>query len=91
MNELQTSNTLRRLEGREIQIEAEFDGIQRREFLSFAGEQIGRLYTSRHDRRVTAYRTNCGQHEERAFEVRDYDTKPKALTAARRWIAGAMA
>jgi len=80
------SNTLRKINGKPVQVEAEYDGVQRREFFSDGeGKSYGHLHTAKWDRNVHAYRADGSRH---TF-VKDAfgNSKPRALTAARQWVA----
>ncbi len=75
------SNTLRRINGRKVQVEAEYDGVQRAEWLSDGeGGSFGSLFTGRWTRIVTAIRAD-GEHK--TFNIVN---KASSLTAARVWL-----
>lgn len=87
--EYTTSNALRRIAGRPVQVEAEYDGVQRREHLSDGqGVGFGSVQTAKWDNAVHAYRADGTKY---SFYVAAFDTKPKALIAARRWVVTGVA
>lgn len=86
--QLQTSNTLKRIAGRKVQVEAEYDGVQRREWISDGrGGSVGRVTTGKWSPVVWAYRANA---EHTTFSATVQGSKVKALAAARKWIVEGM-
>ena len=84
------SNTLKRICGKQIQIEACYDTVQRGEWFSTPdARSVGRLTTGKWSPAVHAYRyTPSGAQEHFVFSKHAFgNSKPRALTAARQWIS----
>lgn len=80
----QSSSKVRRVNGREVTIELEYDGVQRSEvILDSRGSVIGSIWTGRHTDWVFA---KCGDEANDCRAQRYGKTKPECFTLLRNWI-----
>lgn len=77
-----------RLANRLVRVDAQYDGVQRAEYIATrAGAEIGALHTAKWTPSVSAQRHGAEGVERAVFTVAEHGSKPRALTAARNWVA----